>query len=59
MSRSLPLKTSPQHDAATTMLDCRDGARFPSDLTLGIQAIEFNLGFIRPEILVSHGLRVI
>ena len=30
-----------------------------SDLTLGIQAEEFNLGFIRPENLVSHGLRVI
>jgi hypothetical protein len=26
---------------------------------LAIQAKEFNLGFIRPENLVSHGLRVI
>jgi hypothetical protein len=26
---------------------------------LGIQAKEFNLGFIRPENLVSHGLRVL
>ena len=27
-------------------------------VTLGIQAKEFNLGFIRPENLVSHGQRV-
>ena len=33
------------------------GVRFPPDVTLGIQAKEFNLGFIRPENLVSHGLR--
>ena len=32
-------------------------ARFPPDVTLGIQAKDFNLGFIRPEHLVSHGLR--
>ena len=38
-------KTSPEHDAATTMLHCRDGigqvmsgAWFPPDMTLGIQA---------------------
>ncbi|KAK6320196.1 hypothetical protein J4Q44_G00093030 [Coregonus suidteri] len=37
------------HDAATTMLSLRDGARFPPDVTLGIQSKEFNLGFIRPE----------
>jgi hypothetical protein len=35
-------KTTPQHDAATTMLHCRGGARFPPDVTLGIQAKEFN-----------------
>jgi hypothetical protein len=52
-------KRSPQHDAATTMLHHRDDARFPSDVTLGIQAKEFNLGFIRPENLVSHGKRVL
>jgi hypothetical protein len=40
------------------MLHHRDGARFPPDVTLGIQAEEFNLGFIRLENLVSHGLRV-
>ena len=40
------------------MLHCRDGARFLPDVTLGIQAKEFNLGFIRPENLVSNGLRV-
>ena len=40
------------------MLHCRAGARFPPDVTLGIQAKEFNLGFIRPENLVSHGLRI-
>ena len=40
------------------MLHLRNGARFPPDVTLGIQAKEFNLGFIRPENLISHGLRV-
>ena len=40
------------------MLYRRDGTRFPPDVTLGIQAKEINLGFIRPENLVSHGLRV-
>ena len=29
------------------------------DVTLGIQAKEFNLGFIRPENLFSHGMRVL
>ena len=51
-------KTFPQHGAATTMLHHRDGARFPPDVKFGIQAKEFNLGVIRPENLVSHGLRV-
>ena len=37
----------------------RDGAWFTLDVTLGIQDKEFNLGFIRPENLVSHGLRVL
>jgi hypothetical protein len=40
------------------MLHCSDRARFLLDVTLGIQAKEFNLGFIRPKNLVSHGLRV-
>ena len=47
------------------MLHHKDGigqvirnAWFPPDVTLGIQDKEFNLGFIRPEYLVSHGLRV-
>ena len=40
------------------MLHHKDGARFPPDVMLGIQAKEFNLGFIRSEDLVSHGLRV-
>ena len=31
------------------MLHRRDGARFPPYMTLGIQAKEFNLGFIRSE----------
>ena len=55
---SLPVpgaEKHPQYVAATTMLHCRNGARFPPDVTLGIQAKEFNLGFIRPENLVSHG----
>jgi hypothetical protein len=33
------------------MLHRRDGARFPPDVTLGIQAKEFNLGFIRTEMM--------
>ena len=37
------------------MLQRRDGARFPPDVMLGIQAKQFNVGFIRPEKLVSHG----
>ena len=41
------------------MLQRRDGARFPPDVTLGIQTKEFNLGFIRAENLVSHGLRIL
>ena len=48
------------------MLHCRDGigqmmsgAWFPPDMTLGIQAKEFNLSFIRPENVVSHGLIVL
>jgi hypothetical protein len=36
-----------------------NGAWFPTDVTIGIQAKEFNLDFIRPENLVSHGLRVL
>ena len=34
------------------MLHGRDGARFAPDVTLGIQAKEFNLGLIRSENLV-------
>ena len=41
------------------MLHRRHGARFPPDVTLGIQAKEFHLGFITLENLVSHGLRVL
>ena len=37
------------------MLHRRDGARFSPDEALGIQAKEFNLGFIKPDNLVSHG----
>ena len=51
-------KTSSQHNAATTMLHRRDGIKFPPDVALGIQAKEFNLGFMRQENLVSHCLRV-
>ena len=47
-------KTSPQHDAATTMLHRRNGARFPLEVTLGIQTKEFNIGFIRSENLGCH-----
>ena len=49
VSQSLLLKTSPHHDATTT--------RLPPDVTLGIQAKEVNLGFIKPENHVLHGLR--
>ena len=41
------------------MLHRRDGARFPPVVTFGIQAEEVNLGFIRSENLVSHGLSVL
>ena len=41
------------------MLHRRDGARFPPEVTLGSQAKESNLGFIRPENLVSHGRSVL
>ena len=34
------------------MLHSRDGARFPPDVTLGIQDKQLNLGFLRPENLV-------
>ena len=50
---------SQQHDAATSMLHHREHARVPPDVMFGIQGKEFNLGFIRPENLVSHGLRVL
>jgi hypothetical protein len=40
------------------MLHRRIGARFPPEVTLCIQAKEFNLGFIRPKNVVSHGLIV-
>jgi hypothetical protein len=50
----------------TTMLHRKDGigqemsgAWFPPNLMPGIQAKEFNLGFIRLNNLVSHGLRVL
>ena len=36
----------------------KHGSRFPADVTLGVQAKEFNLGLISPENIVSHGLRV-
>ena len=45
--------------SATTMLHRRDGARFPPAVPLGIQTKQFNLGFIRLDNLVSHGLRVL
>ncbi|KAL0162229.1 hypothetical protein M9458_041625, partial [Cirrhinus mrigala] len=35
------------------------GAWFPPDMTLGIQANEFNLCFIRLENFASHGLGVL
>ena len=38
-----------QHNSATTMLHLRHGAMFPPDVTLCIQAKEFNLGFIIRE----------
>ena len=59
MSQSLSLKNIPQqHDAATIMLHRRDGARFSLNVMLCIKAKEFNLGVIRPENVVSRGLRV-
>ena len=37
------------------MIHRSDGARFPPDVTFGIQTKAFNVAFIRPENLVSHG----
>jgi hypothetical protein len=39
------------------MLHRRNCARFLPDVTLGIRAKEFNLGFIRPEDLVSYFIK--
>ena len=52
------LEGEPSPYAATTMLHRRDGASFPPDVKLDIQTKELHFGFIRPENLVSHGLRV-
>ena len=38
------------------MLPHKDGVWFPTYVMLGIQAKEFDLGFIRPDNLVSQGL---
>ena len=35
------------------------GAWLPPDVALNIQAKELNLGFSRPENIVSHGLTVL
>ena len=53
---------SPQSEAlrALEQVPRRDGARFSPDVTLGILAKAFNLGFIRRDNVVSHhGLRVL
>ncbi len=59
-------KTSPQHDAATTMLHCWDcigkvmsSAWFSPYIPLRIKAKKFYLGFIRPENLICHHLGVL
>ena len=59
MARKPEPEPPEQGEEPTTMVNCRDGAKFPPDMTLGIQAKEFNLGFIRPENRVSHGLRAL
>ena len=45
------------------MLHRRDGARFPPDVSLGIHAEEFNLGFIfgklKAGLLLRSGFRLI
>ncbi|CAJ0920588.1 unnamed protein product [Ranitomeya imitator] len=69
MARPLGLETAPQHDAATTMLDCRDGilgvvcsAIQSPNVTCVVGTKDLDLGLIRPENLepVCHivlGLR--
>ena len=65
-------KTSPRHDAATTMLHCWDAigqvmgsAQLPLEITLDnradnrAEAKQFNHGLIKPETFVSHSLRVL
>ena len=57
---SLPVPAAEKHPHSLMLpLPCYTVGMVPGFLqTLGIQATEFNLGFIRPENLVSHGLRV-
>ena len=62
----LLLKNIPEHDAATTMLLCRDGislvmsgAWFSPNVMPGIHSKEFNFSLIRPENLVSYGQRIL
>ena len=58
---SLPVPAAEKHPRSMMLpppcFTLRECARFPPDMTLGIQAKEFNLGFIRPENFVFHGLR--
>ena len=53
-------KTPPQHDSATTVFHhVMSGAWFLPDMMLRIEARQLNLGFVRPENLVSHSLGVL
>jgi hypothetical protein len=49
------LKIKKNLNITFTMLYHRDGAWFPADVTLSIQAKDFNFVSIRPENVVSHG----
>jgi hypothetical protein len=53
-------KTSPQHDAATTMLHCRDvvlgwwGVGFAPDIAFSLMAKNLNFSLIWPEYLLPY-----
>ena len=56
---SPPVPVAEQHPYWGDNGQVMSGAWFPPDNTLRIEARQFKLGFIRPDNLVSHSLRVL
>ena len=61
VSQSLPMKTSPQHDAATIMLHCGDGVLgvmrgvvFAPDIAFSLMAKKLNCSLIWTEYLLPY-----